>query len=140
MTFQLDSTLKSDSIILGSFELNLLLLMNDSQYPWFTLVPKRSNKVEIYQLSEDDRQLLWLESDILSRVIMDVFDGEKLNIGAIGNVVSQLHVHHVVRFQNDVSWPKPIWGQRPMIRYNHAEQSNVVNKIVPKLGLFGFSN
>ncbi|MBV1907878.1 MAG: HIT domain-containing protein [Kangiellaceae bacterium] len=138
MTFQLDSTLKSDSYIVGSFQLSLLLLMNDAQYPWFTLVPQRDNKTEIYELTESDQQLFWLESRILSTVMMDVLKGDKLNVAAIGNLVPQLHLHHVVRFKTDSCWPKPIWGQNPMIRYQELERDLIIKKILPKLSVFGF--
>jgi len=140
MTFRLDKTLASDSVVVGRFDLCLLLLMNDSQYPWFTLVPQRKYKTEIYQLSESDQQLLWLESKILSTVVMDVFGGDKLNVAAIGNIVSQLHLHHVVRFKNDACWPKPVWGQLPMVAYELSEQDKIRENVASKLAIFGFKS
>ncbi len=125
MAFKLDKQLKADSIIIGQFKLCQLLLMNDSQYPWFTLVPMLNGKTEIYKLNPDDQNQLWTESRYLSEMIMEHFKGEKLNVAAIGNVVSQLHLHHVVRFKNDITWPKPIWGQLPMKHYSKVE----INKI-----------
>lgn len=138
MTFVLDSTLASDSIVIGHFELNLLLLMNDSQYPWLTLVPQRADKTEVYQLSDKDYRLFWNESKILSTVLMDLFSGDKLNIAAIGNLVPQLHLHHVVRFKNDNCWPKPIWGQLPMKNYLDKEAELIIEKIIKPLMIFGF--
>ncbi|MEP1741589.1 MAG: HIT domain-containing protein [Kangiellaceae bacterium] len=138
MEFQLDKTLKADSLLMGHFKLSYLLLMNDSNYPWFTLVPRRPEMTEIYQLCEEDQKLLWQESKILSRVIMDYFSGEKLNIAAIGNIVSQLHMHHVVRFKHDVSWPKPIWGQLPMSRYADDNARSIMSAISERLELEGF--
>ncbi len=138
MNFQLDKTLEADSLLMGRFELSYLLLMNDSHYPWFTLVPRRADVTEIYQLCDADQKLLWQESKILSRVIMDYFSGDKLNIAAIGNIVSQLHLHHVVRFKQDATWPKPIWGQLPMTRYSNENAQRVISGVSKRLELSGF--
>lgn len=139
MEFQLDKTLKADSLIMGHFKLSYLLLMNDSKYPWFTLVPRRPEITEIYQLSASDQALLWQESNMLSRAIMEHFSGDKLNIAAIGNIVSQLHLHHVVRFENDSVWPKPIWGQLPMTRYDDENAQEIISIISNQLQICGFS-
>src|SRR5262245_27562488 len=98
MSFELHPRLAADTIVLGDFPLCRLLLMNDAQYPWFILVPRRAGAREIYQLDERDQQQLLKESAQLSRAVMDAFRGEKLNVAALGNLVPQLHVHHVVRY------------------------------------------
>lgn len=138
MEFQLDKTLAADSLLMGRFELSYLLLMNDNQFPWFTLVPERPGVTEIYQLCEADQMLLWQESKILSRVVMEYFSGDKLNIAAIGNIVSQLHLHHVVRFKQDACWPKPIWGQLPMTTYDFNKAQALMLAVSRKLQLDGF--
>lgn len=140
MNFCLDPRLDMDSISIGQFNLCRLLLMNDSQFPWFTLVPMRADKTEIYQLSDKDQSQLWLESRLLSVVIMDLFKGDKLNIAAIGNIVSQLHLHHVVRFEKDACWPKPIWGQRTMEAYKPKKIDEIKRNMMTHLGCFGFKN
>ena len=119
--FQLDPRLQADTIVLGDFPLCRLLLMDDSTYPWFILVPRRYAAVEIYQLEESDQQQLWLESTIVSRWMATAFKFDKLNVGALGNVVSQLHLHHVGRRIGDPSWPGPIWGQHPPQPYDMVE-------------------
>lgn len=140
MPFKLDERLAQDSYILGDFELSRLVLFNDCQFPWFALVPRRSDKSEIYQLSERDQQRLWLESQILSVVLMDLFLGDKLNIAAIGNLVSQLHLHHVIRFKQDICWPKPIWGQIPMKNYSFVKVQEIQHQLIQKLAGFGFKS
>jgi len=139
MTFLLDERLNDDSITIGQFSLCRLLLMNDSQYPWFVLVPMRADKTEVYQLSDKDQNQFWLESRLLSTVLMDVFKGDKLNIAAIGNIVSQLHLHHVVRFKDDVCWPKPIWGQLSMQAYQPEKIEEIRQSLLTPLGVFGFA-
>jgi len=139
MSFLLDERLDQDSITVGQFPLCQLLLMNDSQYPWFVLAPMRANKTEIYQLSDKDQNQFWLESRQLSMVLMDIFGGDKLNIAAIGNIVSQLHLHHVVRFKNDACWPKPIWGQLPMLAYHLNQIDEIRFSLCEYLDGFGFT-
>lgn len=111
--FELHPQLAADCLVLGSFRLNLLLMLNDAQYPWFVLVPQRPGVTELYQLDDVDLALFWQESRVLSQVLMSAFGGDKLNVAALGNVVPQLHVHHIVRFRSDIAWPKPVWGVSP---------------------------
>ena len=116
--FELHPRLNEDCITIGSFPLCRLLLMNDSNYPWFILVPQRTGVREIFELSEDDqRQLLW-ESSSLSRLIADHFNADKINVAALGNMVSQLHIHHIVRYSSDAAWPAPVWGHAPAEPYS----------------------
>ncbi|MCK5825621.1 MAG: HIT domain-containing protein [Desulfuromusa sp.] len=115
--FELDPRLKEDTIDFGSFLLCRVLLLNDCRYPWFILVPQRDALREIYQLSEADRRLFWDESNQLSLWMEHYFDFDKLNIAALGNVVSQLHLHHVGRTIGDPAWPDPVWGHSQAAPY-----------------------
>lgn len=121
--FALHPRLAADTIALGDFPLCRLLLMNDAQYPWFVLVPRRAGVREIYELSEDEQQCLLRESAALSRAAMTAFSGEKLNVAALGNLVPQLHVHHVVRYARDAAWPRPVWGLHPARPYGDPERA-----------------
>ncbi len=116
--FTLHPQLEKDGIVMGELPLSRLLLLNDSRYPWFVLVPRRENITEIYQLSEADQQQLLLESSRLGRLMMEGFNGDKLNIGALGNLVPQLHLHHIVRYKNDEAWPGPVWGVGAALPYS----------------------
>jgi len=116
--FTLHPQLEKDAIVMGDLPLSRLLLLNDSRYPWFVLVPRRENITEIYQLSEADQQQLLLESSRLGRLMMEGFNGDKLNIGALGNLVPQLHLHHIVRYKNDEAWPGPVWGVGAALPYS----------------------
>ncbi len=112
-TFTLHPRLAADCILIGRLPLSLLLLFNDARYPWFILVPQREAISEVYQLAEVDQQQLWRESAILGRHLMQSFHADKINIGALGNLVPQLHVHHIARFSTDPAWPGPVWGHSP---------------------------
>lgn len=121
--------LQKDCLILGRFQLSHLLLLNDASYPWFILVPDRAEITEIYQLEPVEQQQLWRESGVLSTRIMQVFQGDKLNIASIGNLVPQLHLHHVVRYRNDRAWPSPVWGKFPPVAYSQAELERFITSL-----------
>ncbi len=127
MQFELHQDLKRDGILIGSFELCLVLLINDSAYPWFVLVPQRDSIRDTIDLVDEDYDRLFAESKSFSRAMMRAFAGEKLNVAALGNVTPQLHLHHVVRFANDPAWPGPIWGKQPLTAYD-AEGIEYVRK------------
>ena len=133
--FNLHPQLANDCIELADFPLCKLLLCNDSAYPWFILVPQVNDIAEIYQLDWQQQQQLLNESSLLSELLMQVFDGDKMNVAAIGNVVSQLHMHHVVRYKTDVSWPKPIWGQQAPTPYSELELTALKAKVLPQLSI-----
>ncbi len=115
---ELHPQLSKDCYLLGRFSLCRLLLARDSNYPWFILVPDREDITEIYQLSEPDRSQLLLESSLLAEFLVKSFAADKLNIAALGNLVPQLHLHHVVRYQTDSAWPAPIWGKCAATAYD----------------------
>jgi diadenosine tetraphosphate (Ap4A) HIT family hydrolase len=117
---KLDSRLAEDTYHVGYLPLCRVLLMNDSHYPWLILVPERENITEIYQLDEADQVQLIHESSAVARMLMDGFKGDKMNIGALGNMVPQLHIHHIVRKQTDPAWPGPVWGAHPAQAYSPA--------------------
>ena len=124
-------------MILGRFSLCHLLLMRDANYPWFILVPDRNNISEIYQLSEVDQHHLLIESSLLAQYLMKSFHGDKMNIAALGNIVPQCHIHHVVRYHTDAAWPGPEWGCVPTKVYKDNELNNVVDKF-RKIKIAGF--
>lgn len=117
MSFELHPQLANDTVSVGRLRLCEVLLMNDSQYPWLILVPRVQGAEEAYQLSDDDQQTLQRESSHVGKAIMKLFVGDKLNVAALGNMVPQLHIHHVVRFQKDPAWPRPVWGAKPRVAY-----------------------
>lgn len=133
MEFELHPRLAGDCIPLGELPLCTLLLMNDAQYPWCILVPRRAGIREIYELNEDDQIALLRESSLLGRALIQAFGGTKLNIGALGNVVPQLHVHHIVRFEHDPAWPAPVWGRHPARPYDEAQRRTFVERLMPLL-------
>ncbi len=124
--FQLHPQLAQDSIWLADWPLCQLRLSLDANYPWFLLIPRRNNILEIIDLTTEEQQQLWQESACLSRWLQQQFQGDKLNIAALGNMVPQLHLHHIVRFSTDPAWPAPVWGKVAAIRYTEAQLQQLV--------------
>lgn len=106
----LDERLAADTLPVADLPLCRVLLMNDARYPWVILVPRHASISEVFELSAVDQQQLWREATYLGEAMKTALGGDKLNIATLGNVVSQLHVHVVVRRHTDATWPAPVWG------------------------------
>ncbi len=119
--FALDQRLQQDTLVIGDFPLCRLLLSNDSNYPWFILVPRINGISEVFHLDVADQQKLWEETTGLAQLLNDGLGADKMNIGALGNVVSQLHVHVIVRRRDDAAWPAPVWGKHPARPYTQEQ-------------------
>jgi diadenosine tetraphosphate (Ap4A) HIT family hydrolase len=133
--FELHPRLNADCFAAGDWPLCRLLMMNDSQYPWFILVPRRDGLREIHELSDADQLQFLRESVMLGRALMKAFKGEKLNVAALGNMVPQLHVHHIVRYSSDAAWPGPVWGKLPAQPYTQDAALKRLDELLPQLPL-----
>lgn len=120
-SFTLDPRLAADTVAVGSLALCEVLLMNDSRYPWLILVPRRDGLVELSDLGEPEQAVLWREINRASAALRAIAPFEKLNVGALGNVVRQLHVHVVARSSNDPAWPGPVWGHGQAVAYGDEQ-------------------
>ena len=121
-TFELDPRLEADTLPLADLPLCRALLMNDARYPWVVLVPRVASVSEVFELSQAEQAQLWQEATQLGAAMKEAFQGDKLNIATLGNVVSQLHIHLVVRYNDDASWPAPVWGNGTPEPYELAQQ------------------
>lgn len=116
--FELNPVLDSDTVTVVEWPLSLVLLSLDANYPWCILVPRRAGIREIYELDSADQQQLLRESSALGETMMALFQGDKLNVAALGNMVPQLHLHHIVRYEGDEAWPGPVWGVVEKLEYS----------------------
>jgi diadenosine tetraphosphate (Ap4A) HIT family hydrolase len=117
MTFMLHPKLEADMYAAADWPLCRVLVMNDARYPWLVLVPRREGVTEVTALEPSDRALLMSEINRAGRLIQNFPGVTKLNIGALGNLVPQLHVHVVGRHQSDPAWPGPVWGHSSAVPY-----------------------
>lgn len=127
--FELAAEISRDSLWLADWPLCQLRLQNDANYPWFILIPRRPALVEIIDLTEADRTQLWRESAHLSLFLKTEFQAKKLNIAALGNMVPQLHLHHIVRYAEDLAWPAPVWGKHQAQAYTEQALQQLKQKL-----------
>jgi diadenosine tetraphosphate (Ap4A) HIT family hydrolase len=130
--FRLDERLQNDCHVLGQLNFCQLLLMDNAAVPWFILVPA-TGETEICDLSAAEQALLWNEVNTVADFIRSNFSIDKLNIGAIGNVVKQLHVHVIGRRKDDYCWPDVVWGRNNESAYTDAEVAVVKRSIKEQL-------
>jgi diadenosine tetraphosphate (Ap4A) HIT family hydrolase len=121
MSFTLHPTLTHDTVEVTHLSLCRVLLMKDSRFPWLILVPERDGVREIHDLPPADRAILIEEVAQASLILERLFHPDKLNVGALGNIVPQLHVHIVARTAGDAAWPGPVWGSGEAVPYGAAE-------------------
>jgi diadenosine tetraphosphate (Ap4A) HIT family hydrolase len=129
MTWTLHSQLAADTLLVGDFPLCRLLLMNESRYPWCILVPRRSGAKELHRLDDADQLQLLRESTALARAMEAAFAPNKMNVAALGNMVPQLHVHHIARYRCDPAWPAPVWGKFPAQAYEPAAAAERISRL-----------
>lgn len=131
--FELHEKLAADTHSLGRSGLCEIRLMNDSAWPWVILVPTVHDIREIYELSKIQQIRLLEDSSTLGEGMMQIFRGDKLNVAALGNMVPQLHLHHIVRFEGDPAWPGPVWGKQAPVPYTDEELEKVRKRLHPVL-------
>jgi diadenosine tetraphosphate (Ap4A) HIT family hydrolase len=129
MDFQLDDRLSADTVPVLSLGLCSMRLMNDSRWPWLLLVPKRANIRELYELTPLDQAVLTFETSLASETLAKITHCQKLNVGAIGNVVPQLHVHIVARNEGDPNWPRPVWGFGGKVPYSDGAADQFIDRL-----------
>jgi diadenosine tetraphosphate (Ap4A) HIT family hydrolase len=127
--FKLAAEFERDSLWLADWPLCQLRVQNDANYPWFILIPRRVAMVEIIDLTEQDRAQLWRESAHLSVFLKTAFQAKKLNVAALGNMVPQLHLHHIARYEHDLAWPAPVWGKAPAQPYTETQWQQLKQKL-----------
>ena len=117
MSFTLHPTLARDTVDAARLPLCRVLLMNDRRFPWLILVPEREAVREIHELPAADRAALIEEIAQASEALVRLVRPDKVNVGALGNIVPQLHVHVIARFSSDPAWPGPVWGSGAAVPY-----------------------
>nr|WP_314878072.1 HIT domain-containing protein [uncultured Pseudomonas sp.] len=131
--FVLDPRLQQDCLVLGNFPLCQLLLSKDANYPWFILVPRQADVSELFDLAADDQQQLWQETTYLANALKHTFAADKMNVATLGNVVSQLHMHVIVRYRDDAAWPAPVWGKVAAGDYSEQQLAELRQRVCSAL-------
>jgi len=127
--FELDPRLANDTRPVMSLALCDVLLMNDARFPWLVLVPRQAGLVEICDLPPEAQAALWREVNLAAQALRSLVPFDKLNLGALGNIVRQLHVHVVGRREGDAAWPGPVWGSGRADPYGEDALASVIEKL-----------
>ena len=127
--WQLDPTLERDTAPVADLALSRVLLNDDANYPWLILVPRRPGMVELIDLDDGDRAILWNEIAQVSRALKDITKCHKLNVAQLGNQVAQLHVHIIAREKTDPAWPNPVWGKAPRKAYDADARDQLIAQL-----------
>lgn len=126
----LDERLEADTFPVTELPLCRVLLMDDTRFIWVVLVPRQPNVSEVFELDLNDQAQLWREAGALADAMKEGFGGDKMNIAALGNVVSQLHIHVIVRHHDDAAWPGPVWGVGEPTSYDLERQGEVRDRLL----------
>jgi len=126
--FKLDDRLKLDCDFVADLEFSQLLLMNNANFPWLILVPRKNDISEITDLELQEQILLLKEINLVSQIMKSIFIPEKINIAALGNIVKQLHIHIIARYKNDIAWPKPVFGEDKLL-YTQNRKLEIITLI-----------
>ena len=135
MSFALDPRLAADTLAVTTLPLCEVRLMNDARYAWLILVPRQAGLAEVSDLVDDERARLWREVDQAALALRAVAPCDKLNIGALGNIVRQLHLHVVARVEGDPAWPGPVWGSGAAKPYDANWLKSMAGALRRELGL-----
>jgi diadenosine tetraphosphate (Ap4A) HIT family hydrolase len=127
--FALHKRLAADTITLADWPLCRVLLINDANYPWLILVPRRAGLTEFHEVAADDRSTLFDEISRASLALTSGFKPDKINVGALGNIVAQLHVHVVARRRGDAAWPGPVWGAGTPEPYGDDDRARLLDAL-----------
>lgn len=127
--FDLNPRLEGDSLPVADLPLCAVRLMKDANYPWLMLIPRQSDLVEITDLSAPDRLRLMEEIAAAAEALKTITGCDKINVGALGNMVPQLHVHVIARFRTDAAWPNPVWGAAPAGTYDPVELEALIDRL-----------
>ena len=127
--FTLDPRLQADTLHVADWPLCRVLLINDARFSWLVLVPKRAGVSEMLDLEPDDRRQLSAELDRAAAALRRTVACDKLNIAALGNMVSQLHVHVIARRRSDAAWPRPVWGQGLPEAYGDEAARDLIRRL-----------
>lgn len=130
MIFSLHPQLEKDCFFIEDWPVCRLVLMDDSRFPWFILVPRIHGARELVDLPETEQIRVLNEINWLSKSIQKALKPYKLNIAALGNMVPQLHIHVIARFEEDEAWPKPVWSaEGKAVHYSKEKKSELIEQI-----------
>lgn len=134
MTFQIHPRLEADTMFVADWPVNRVLLMNDANYPWLILVPRLEGLRDFHDVPPEDETGFLQEINRAARALKEVSGAVKMNTAALGNMVPQLHVHVIARFETDPAWPDPVWGKHDALPYKDGEAEALIERFLVATG------
>ena len=131
--FKLHPQLEQDCFFIADLSLSRILLKNDSRFLWLIIVPRRENITEIFELTLMDQHQLLTEIISLSPLLKNFTQADKLNIGVLGNIVPNLHIHMIARHRTDLLWPNPVWGMGEATPYAPEKSQKIISQFQKNL-------
>lgn len=128
--FKIHNRLKDDTFVVADWPISRVLLMNDVNFPWLILVPRRGGLRDLHDVAREDEVAFLGEINCAARALQKMTSAQKMNIGALGNMVPQLHVHVIARFESDCAWPDPVWGKHPAVRYEDTAAEKWIERFL----------
>lgn len=132
--FSIDPVIEQNSIFISNMTLSTVFLKNDKENPWFILVPRKAGAVELIDLNHEEQTMLMEEISLVSEFLKSHYRPHKLNVGSLGNIVTQLHIHVIGRNPTDRAWPGPIWGTPTTQEFDSNELENIKSNFAEFLG------
>ena len=123
--FSVDHELEKNSFLIAQLQLSELYVKDDKDNPWFVLVPRKMNASELIDLTHEEQCILMEEVTIVSEFLKQFYRPRKINVGALGNIVQQLHIHVLARYEGDRAWPQALWGTAPSNHFDQVEFENI---------------
>lgn len=127
--FDLHPALAADTREITRFPVSRVLVMLDAHYPWLILVPARDGLSGLHDLSDDDRPQVMEEINQASQVLEAIYDPNRINVAALGNMVPQLHIHVIARFEGDTAWPGPVWSAARRKPYTDGHLAETISRL-----------
>lgn len=127
--FTLDTRIEKDTFLIAEDSHLKYLLMNNAHLPWIIVVPKQADVQNFIDLEPHLKLILVEKIDIIAKIIQENFSPDRVNIGMLGNIVTQMHWHIVARFEHDICWPKPVWGNLPSRKYENDQAEAMLQKL-----------
>lgn len=137
MTFELHPRLAADTVPIADWPISRVLLMNDAHYPWLILVPRIEGLRDFHDVPSEDEAAFHDEINCAARALKEVTGAVKMNTAALGNMVPQLHVHVIARFESDPAWPDPVWGKLATVPYVEGEAEALIERFMATIGRTG---
>ena len=127
--FELHADLVNGTTEVARLPLCRVQLLNDKTYPWLVLVPAKPGLKDFHDVAASDQLTLMQEIDLASRALVSLYNPDKMNVAALGNMTPQLHIHVIARYKTDRAWPGPVWGVVPAVKYSDAELAETIGQI-----------